>query len=114
MSTPATEEARELAKRWADKCDACKSDRNAPDANAECTDIHGRDTKPLWDSERKRLYAWVRERVADWLAAGVASGLEKVGDDAVRAVLLMHVAQDLLMPLADCEALIDAAKGWPS
>lgn len=113
MSTT-DEEARELAGRWADKCEACKSDRDAPDADAECTDWLGRSTEPLTDAERERLFAWVRERM---LGEGDMSASADPKQHLAEAVGLAFDLDDPALSHAEyldrCWALCKAS-GWPS
>lgn len=97
MSTP-TDEAREMTKRWA-----------WWRGEAERRDPH-KLLPALDDAERERLFAWVRERIA----ALMEEHPYMRGSEHARPWVLTEVWREVMLTLAQTEALIDAAKGWPS
>jgi len=90
LSTPTTEEARELAKRWAHKCDGPLS--GSTFRACECWQI-------LDTADEERLYAWVRE----WMER------KRMSND-----IEADLGEVLGLEVEDAHALADAVKAGSS
>lgn len=89
--------ARDLAQRWASKCQACRSDRGAPDCHAECTDSVGRPLPPLTDEARAILFSHVLDLMAQF-------------ETKPRTWAVNHVGVRLGLAKKSARALCDAAE----